>query len=212
MNTKVLDGPAGVKSKKTRVVRDPRTKAQGQSSLQTERFSLKGTSSRTNAIEKVMSATSKGAQAFLAAPKMRLSYLGMFGMPLVEIVPLIRDGLPATVVPQTARDMGVAIDTLYAWLKFPRSTINRKVSERSVLSPDVTEKLIGLQRLIGLVENIMAESGSETDFNAAHWVAGWLEQPLPAFGNKKPADYMDTVTGQDMVARALARMQSGAYA
>ena len=140
------------------------------------------------------------------------SYHCLYDLASIELVPIIRKGLPAEVVPATAHDMGVSKETLFHWLGMARSTTNRKVLEKNVLSPDASEKILGLQKLVGLVESIMEESGTASDFNAAHWVAQWLEMPLPAFGNKKPSEYMDTLTGQEMVARALARMQSGAYA
>ena len=40
----------------------------------------------------------------------------------------------------------------------------------------------------------------------------WLTEPLPALGGSRPADLMDTMEGQSLVAAALAKIQSGAYA
>ncbi len=68
-----------------------------------------------------------------------------------------------------------------------------------------------LQKLIRQVELIITESGAPQGFNAAQWVVQWLEQPLPALGNAKPADYMDTTEGRERVAGLLARMQSSAF-
>jgi uncharacterized protein (DUF2384 family) len=58
----------------------------------------------------------------------------------------------------------------------------------------------------------MADSEGDQDFVAAQWVAQWLEHPLPALANARPADYMDTIEGQALVAGLLAKMQTGAYA
>ena len=45
----------------------------------------------------------------------------------------------------------------------------------------------------------MEESGDPTGFNAAHWVAGWLSEPLTALGGRPPADLMDTAEGRPLV-------------
>ena len=166
----------------------------------------------SEALRKALKGTFKGIWRHSTDAGNVSVYHGIYGLSLNALVPLIRQGLPAEVVPATAHDMGVNKETLFHWLGLARSTTNRKVLEKNVLSPDASEKILGLQKLVGLVESIMEESGTASDFNAAHWVAQWLEMPLPAFGNKKPSEYMDTLTGQEMVARALARMQSGAYA
>ena len=140
------------------------------------------------------------------------SYLRMFKASPSERIDLIRKGVPAEIVVTTGIDMGMSKERLLAFLQFPRTTINRKIARNEALPPEFSERMIGLQKLIGQVESIMAESGVDRNFNAAHWVAKWLEQPLPALANAKPADYMDTVEGQELVSGLLARMQSGAYA
>jgi uncharacterized protein (DUF2384 family) len=49
-------------------------------------------------------------------------------------------------------------------------------------------------------------------FEAAKWVAQWLQAPQPALGGKPPKSYLDTADGRDMVRNLLAQMESGAYA
>ncbi|MBK7001606.1 MAG: DUF2384 domain-containing protein [Rhodoferax sp.] len=139
-------------------------------------------------------------------------YLLMFKASPSERIDIIRKGVPAEALVITGTDMGMPKERLLAFLHFPRSTINRRISKKEPLPPEFSERMIGLQKLIGQVESIMADSGYDQNFNAAHWVAQWLEQPLPALANAKPADYMDTVEGQELVAGLLAKMQSGAYA
>lgn len=146
------------------------------------------------------------------ARDIKSNYLHMFKASPSEQIDIIRKGLPAEILTRTVLDMGMPKERLFTVLKLPRTTINRQISKKELLSPEYSERMIGLQKLIGQVESIMADSGADTDFNAAHWVAQWLEQPLPALDNAKPADYMDTVVGQELVASMLARMQSGAYA
>lgn len=73
-----------------------------------------------------------------------------------------------------------------------------------------SEDAVGLQELIRQVERIVTQSGSGQDFNAAQWVARWLEQPLPALGNAKPVDFINTAEGRELLASLLARIQSSA--
>lgn len=140
------------------------------------------------------------------------NYLRMFKASPSERIDLIRKGIPAEMLVITGADMGMPKERLLAFLHFPRTTINRRISKKEALPPEFSERMVGLQKIIGQVESIMADSGADQDFNAAIWVAQWLEQPLPALANAKPADYMDTVEGQELVAGLLAKMQSGAYA
>ncbi len=70
---------------------------------------------------------------------------------------------------------------------------------------------LGIARLVAQVQAIVEESGNPEGFDAAGWIAGWLERPLPALGGHKPAEFMDTAEGQAMVANMLERAWSGAY-
>ncbi|MEO8652765.1 MAG: MbcA/ParS/Xre antitoxin family protein [Ramlibacter sp.] len=79
-------------------------------------------------------------------------------------------------------------------------------------APNDSERAAAVARLVAQVEAMVKESGDPTGFDAAKWFAAWLEQPLPAFGGKTPASYMDTAEGQAIVSNILARMQSGAFA
>lgn len=139
-------------------------------------------------------------------------YTKMFRASPTERIGLIRKGVPAFVLVDIGADMGVTKERLLSTLQFPRATINRKIAAKDVLPPEYSERMIGLQKLIGQVEVMVAESGVPEGFSAAHWVAQWLEEPSPALGNARPADYMDTVEGQEMVAGLLLKMQTGAYA
>lgn len=108
--------------------------------------------------------------------------------------------------------MNTSKEFLVNMLALPRTTVNRKIREQQLLSPAASERVLGLDSLIGQVENMVMESGDTIDFDAAQWLSHWLASPLPALGNTKPAAYMDTVEGQKLVCRLLALAQSGAYA
>ena len=127
-------------------------------------------------------------------------------------VEAIRHGLSAVVVKQMANHMAISQERLYWTLGLPRATVVRKAKNRTLMNPDESERLLGLAELIGQVEEMVARSGNPTGFDAAKWVAQWLEQPLPALGGKPPAEWMDTAAGRRLVSDTVARMESGAYA
>ncbi len=130
----------------------------------------------------------------------------------MERVELARAGVPAAALGVIARDMGIARDKLYATIGVPRATMERKVREQRRLSPDESERVLGVARLVALVEQMVGAAGAAPAFDAARWVAAWLDTPLPALGGGRPASLMDTAAGREIVAGLVGQLQSGAYA
>src|SRR5450830_397208 len=122
---------------------------------------------------------------------------------------LIKHGIAASVLTQLAKSMRVSQDHLIASLGFPRTVIVRKIQRRQNLSVAQAERVIGLAKLIGQIE-IMVATSEVSDFNAAQWLGDWLCHPLPALGNHQPEEYVDTLTGQEILSSLLSQMQSGA--
>ena len=129
-----------------------------------------------------------------------------------EYVGVIRGKVPAIYVDQIADVTSVPKERLVRILDLRRATIARKIREGEMLSTDQSERVLGLERLIGQVAVMVGDSGDSTGFDAARWVGDWLEQPIPALGGAKPADYMDTIKGQELVSRLLAQSQAGVFA
>lgn len=129
-----------------------------------------------------------------------------------ERVRLVKEGVPANLVVFLSAHMAVSKDMLYATLGLARATVNRKVRQNQLLNQDESERVLGIARLVGQAEAMIKESGASEGFDAAKWMAAWLEEPQPALGGKRPAELMDTAEGRGMVSDLLARMQSGAYA
>lgn len=140
------------------------------------------------------------------------SYVDVFRAEPLARVRWIKQGLPANFLDQLSREMNMPKERLLPALGIAQATVSRKVRESKPLSSDDSERALGMARLVGQVEAMVEESGDPVGFNAAEWVAQWLEEPLAALGGQRPADLMDTSEGQAIVANVLARMQSGAYA
>ena len=129
----------------------------------------------------------------------------------LERVELVKAGVPAQTTLALANAMGISKEKLYQTLGLPRATIDRKLREGRVLSSDESSRVLGMARLVGQAQAIVEESGDPTGFNAAEWVAQWLDRPVGALGGRKPGELMDTAEGQAMVSNLLNRAVSGAY-
>ncbi|HVL56424.1 MAG TPA: antitoxin Xre-like helix-turn-helix domain-containing protein [Burkholderiaceae bacterium] len=129
----------------------------------------------------------------------------------MERVSLIKQGVPANVVEILAKRMSLPKEKLAGTLGLARATIDRKARENKPLSADESSRVVGMARLVGQVQSMVEESGNPAGFDAAAWVARWIEQPLPALGGRRPAELMDTAEGQALVADLVARFRSGTY-
>jgi len=133
----------------------------------------------------------------------------------IDRMVVIRTGIPATSVNKVAKRFNISQEELMARLGMSKSTISRKAKEGGRLTPEQSERLLGMAKLVGQVEAIIEESGDpETsgEFNAAAWLEDWLSRPNPALGNVLPSTYLDTHEGREVLSRLIAQMQSGAYA
>lgn len=162
--------------------------------------------------ERVKAARQSGIGKTTRIPPKALTSSGLYYATELERVMIIRQGVPANILVQIGRAMDISNDLLFSTLAFPRSTVVRKIQNNEMLSAEQSERVVGLERLVGQVEAMVKQSGNPEGFDAARWVGDWLQRPLPALGGKKPAEFMDTMEGQNLVARFLAQSQSGAYA
>ncbi|XLZ68593.1 antitoxin Xre-like helix-turn-helix domain-containing protein [Massilia sp. SR12] len=139
------------------------------------------------------------------------SCLGWYQMSATEKIRVIRSGLPAQLVVELSSVMGVPKVTLINALRLSRATVNRKIQLHKLLSRDESERVLGLQSLIGQVQS-MTDAERKMDFDAAKWLGHWLREPLPALGGNTPASYLDTVLGGKYVGDLLAMAEGGIYA
>lgn len=142
----------------------------------------------------------------------RQTYQVLSDFSRTDRIDLVKQGVPARLLTTLIEDMQTTQERLYAWLGIARATANRKVKADSLLNQDESERTLGLARLIGQVETVVAESGNPEGFAAAPWLAAWLQRPNAALGGRPPGDFVDTADGRALVSGLIAQMQSGAYA
>jgi putative toxin-antitoxin system antitoxin component (TIGR02293 family) len=130
----------------------------------------------------------------------------------IDRVKILKRGVPARYTRVLATGMSVSQEKLYDTVGLTRATVDRKVRRDDLLNADESERVMGIARLVGQVQTLVEESGNPKGFDAAKWLAGWLDRPLPALDGKSPAEFMDTADGRALVSDLLAQQQSGAYA
>jgi putative toxin-antitoxin system antitoxin component (TIGR02293 family) len=143
-------------------------------------------------------------------PQLRL--VDVYRADPMDRVALVKSGVPAAEFVGLASTMGMPKERLASTLGLARATVDRKIRDNKLLSPDESSRVLGMASLVGQVQSLVAESGEPQGFDVGAWVSGWLERPVPALGGRRPAELMDTSEGQAIVSRLVAQMQSGAYA
>lgn len=130
----------------------------------------------------------------------------------MQQVCIVKRGINARLVDVLATLMHMPKERVIDMLGLTRATVMRKSRKQVALSSDESSRVMGLSKLIGQVQVMVEESGAPEDFDAAAWVAQWLDQPLPALNGRRPGDLMDTAEGQAIVSQVLRRFRSAAYA
>ncbi len=136
----------------------------------------------------------------------------LYDLCLTDRVNVVKEGVPAEYVEALATSMAISKEKFYRTIGVARPTVDRKIREGMQLSQDESERVLGIARLIGQAQSMVELSGGPQNFDAAKWLASWLDAPLNALGGKRPADFMDTADGRLLVSNLLAQQQSGAYA
>jgi putative toxin-antitoxin system antitoxin component (TIGR02293 family) len=140
------------------------------------------------------------------------SFINIFRASPIERVAMIKRGISAADAKSLFSTLDVEQNTGFAVLNLSPATVNKKAKQGASLSPEESERVIGLAKLVGQVQAMVQDSGDPTGFDAPAWLKRWLSEPLPALGFIRPADLMDTMEGQTLVSSTLAQLQSGAYA
>ena len=139
------------------------------------------------------------------------SPLQWYEAPLAERTELVRRGVPANWLLESQQAMALTRNALCELLGLKVSTVNRKLLNRSLLNPDESERLMGLQRLIGQVEVLVRDCGDGSPFEAGRLLADCLDRPNRALAGVRPAAFMDTAEGREQVGRLIGAQRSGSY-
>lgn len=167
---------------------------------------------RTPAVKRARQRPVSLVSAPIAADVPVTNFTEVYGATQAARVELIKKGVAATDISRVSKLMGVSKERLLQTLGLSAATINKKARARQKLSIEQGERVVGIAKLVGQVQTMVERSGDPAHFNAAHWVARWLDEANPALGGRPPADYMDTLAGQELVSSLLLKAETGAYA
>jgi len=125
-----------------------------------------------------------------------------------------RLGGPAERIAALSNTLGLSTRTLLGCLGISRARMHRLAQADQPLSPDESERVLGVENLICQVQAMVAGSALDKadSFDAARWVGRWMLTPMLALGGRLPASYLHTIGGQKILGRLLAMYASGAYA
>lgn len=140
------------------------------------------------------------------------AYKALYHASPVDRIGFIKRGVDARDLKRFIAAMHVDQKVMFDALNLKTATVNKKAASNQALSAEDSERVLGLAKLVGQLEDMVEESGDAVGFNAPEWLSSWLRQPLPALGGVNPIDLLDTMEGQALVSRTLAQIQSGAFA
>jgi len=152
-----------------------------------------------------------GVERLANAWRNDVDFITIYSADPIDRIEMGKAGVPATAVSVMARQLKLTNDRFMRLIGLAPATVKRKAKTASVLARDDSSRMIGLASLVGQVTQIVQQSGNPDGFDAGQWVAEWMDEPIPALGNRKPSELMDTSEGQALVSDVIARMQSGAY-
>jgi putative toxin-antitoxin system antitoxin component (TIGR02293 family) len=130
----------------------------------------------------------------------------------MERIQIVKSRVPASFVVTLTRRMQLPKEKLYSSLQLGRATVDRKIKNKERLTQEESERVLAIARLVGQADAMVQESGAPERFDAATWIASWLQRPQPALGGRAPSELLDTADGRNIVADLLAQQQSGVYA
>jgi putative toxin-antitoxin system antitoxin component (TIGR02293 family) len=123
--------------------------------------------------------------------------------PLLEVLPLVRHGLPAAMFEQVARTLGLSSTSLAAKLGIARRTMTRKRGLDAPLSSETSEKLLRVARIRNLGRVLFSTDAA---------VSEWLSKTDTVLGNMAPIDLLDTDLGAREVENLLHSLAYGQFA
>jgi len=132
-----------------------------------------------------------------------LSAFAIAEKPLLEVLPLVRHGLPAAMFEQVAATLGFSSTALAAKLGIARRTVTRKRGSGAPLSSETSEKLLRVARIRNLGRLL---------FSTDVAVSQWMSKTDTALGNMAPIDLLDTDLGAREVENLLHSLAYGQFA
>ena len=119
-----------------------------------------------------------------------------------DLIELVKEGLPMESVAFLQANFGFTNKEMSHILAISESTYQRRIRSKSKLTQDETEKAISLAEIY---EKGMDVFRNQPDFENR------LQTKIPAMGNQRPTDMLDSMIGRQHVMDGLNRILHGIF-
>lgn len=119
----------------------------------------------------------------------------------MEIIQVVRAGLPGVVVSRTAKAFDIPKTELYSYLHISAKTAQRAAENK--LDQDKSNRLVQIIRAFQRSIEVFG------DFVKAKT---WLRNPCNSLGGQPPLSLLDTTEGYELVVDTLGRIEHGIFA
>jgi putative toxin-antitoxin system antitoxin component (TIGR02293 family) len=119
-----------------------------------------------------------------------------------DLARLVREGLPAATVTALAQKLDIGNSVLSRKLGIPQRTLTRRLSQRSLLTPAESDRMVRVARVYANAVEMIGDPEKAIE---------WLRTPNRALGGERPLDQLDTDVGAQMVDDVLGRIAHGVY-
>lgn len=119
-----------------------------------------------------------------------------------DLIELVKEGLPMEAVAFLQNSFGFTNKEMSHILSISESTYQRRIKTKSTLTQDETEKAVSLSELYAKGVDVFRD---EADFET------WLQSKIPAMGNQRPTDMLDSMIGRQQVMDELNRILHGIF-
>jgi putative toxin-antitoxin system antitoxin component (TIGR02293 family) len=121
----------------------------------------------------------------------------------LDFLPYIRRGLPTKTVDSVAKRLDLSSLATVESLGFAKRTWARRVQSGELLSPEESERVVGLARVLAVATQVLGDSTT---------ARRWLLTENRALGGIVPLRMLDTGIGASAVLDELGRIEHGVYA
>jgi len=130
-----------------------------------------------------------------------------------EFMTLERAGVEGRMIKAMAGELRLPVASFYEMLGMPKATIEKKTAANEPVAGAYGHAALGMAKLLATAKNIVGNStaAGAKNFDVGKWLGEWITRPQAALGGKKPAAFLDTPTGAEIVNRLLGTIESGAY-
>jgi putative toxin-antitoxin system antitoxin component (TIGR02293 family) len=119
----------------------------------------------------------------------------------LDLAEAVGIGFPTRAVEVVLKAGLLAAEEMYA-LVVPRRTLAHRRGKQKILSPEQSDRLARVVRVLGRAEDALGARDSADR---------WLRKDNRALGGKRPLDLLGSDAGTRMVERVLGRIEHGGY-